>query len=168
MFTDFVLKVKCTIFWLNRGLMVYLDFYAPDFPKSTSKYFLQPSTFSLKHPIFVAILVKNHQIMKNTFGNSKIWKLSQQYIYQNFRWLSNSKVFSLKTLNPQAPRSMLSNYFGKKHVLRDTFGEIWHIQIQIYPQTPIEPRYGAFYLTNKVSAHGLGLLVQLSWRVAPP
>ena len=66
MFTDFVLKVKCTIFWLNRGLMVYLDLYAPDFPKSTSKYFLQPSTFNLKHPIFVAILVKNHQIMKKT------------------------------------------------------------------------------------------------------
>ena len=58
--------------------MVYLDLYVPDFPKSTSKYFLQPSTFSLKHPISMAILVKNHQIMKkNTFGNSKIWKLSQ-------------------------------------------------------------------------------------------
>ena len=71
-------------------------------------------------------------------------------------------------MNPQithcceAPRSMLSNYFGKKQVLRGTFGEIWRIQIQIYPQTSIEPRYGAFYLTNEVSAHGLGLLVQLS------
>ena len=77
-------------------------------------------------------------------------------------------------MNPQkkhcceAPRSMLSNYFGKKQVLRGTFGEIWRIQILIYPQTSIEPRYGAFYLTNEVSAHGLGLLVQLSWRVAPP
>ena len=60
------------------------------------------------------------------------------------------------------PRSMLSNYFGKKQVLRGTFGEIWRIQIQIYPQTFIEPRYGSFYLTNKVSAHGLGLLVQLN------
>ena len=47
MFTYFVLKVKCTIFWLNRGLMVYLDLYALDFPKSTSKYFLQPSTSPL-------------------------------------------------------------------------------------------------------------------------
>ena len=62
----------------------------------------------------------------------------------------------------EAPRYMLSNYFGKKQVLRGTFGEIWRIQIQIYPQTPIEPRYGAFYLTNEVSVHGLGLLVQLS------
>ena len=57
---------------------------------------------------------------------------------------------------------MLSNYFDKKQVLRGTFEEIWRIQIQIYPQTSIEPKYGAFYLTNKVSAHGLGLLVQLS------
>ena len=57
---------------------------------------------------------------------------------------------------------MLSNYFGKKQELRGTFGEIWHIQIQIYPQTSIEPKYGAFYLKNKVSAHGLVLLVQLS------
>ena len=40
MYTDFVLQVKCTIFWLNSGLMVYLDLYAPDFPKSTSKYLL--------------------------------------------------------------------------------------------------------------------------------
>ena len=63
---------------------------------------------------------------------------------------------------------MLSNYFGKEQVLKGTFGEIWRIQIQIYPQTSIEPRYGVFYLTNEVSEHGLGLLVQLSQRVAPP
>ena len=24
---DFVVQVKCTIFWLNRGLRVYLDLY---------------------------------------------------------------------------------------------------------------------------------------------
>ena len=78
------------------------------------------------------------------------------------------RIILLKTLHPkmlhccEAPRSMLSNYFGKKQVLRGTFGEIWRIQIQIYPQTSIEPRYGAFYLTNEVSVHGLGLLVQLS------
>ena len=57
---------------------------------------------------------------------------------------------------------------GYKIVLRGTFWKIWHIQIQIYPQTYIEPKYGAFYLKNKVSVHGLVLLVQLSWRVAPP
>ena len=50
----------------------------------------------------------------------------------------------------------------KKQVLRGTFGEIWRIQIQIYPQTSIESKDGAFYLKDKVSAHGLVLLVQLS------
>ena len=32
---DFVFQVKCTIFWLNRGLTVYLYLCEPDFPKST-------------------------------------------------------------------------------------------------------------------------------------
>ena len=67
----------------------------------------------------------------------------------------------------EAPRSMLSNYFSKKQVLRGTFGEIWRIQIQMYPKTYVELKYGAYYLKNKVSAHRLGLVVQLSWRVAP-
>ena len=40
-----------------------------------------------------------------------------------------------------------------KKVLRGTFWKIRHIQIQIYTQTYIEPKYGAFYLKNKVSAH---------------
>ena len=43
----------------------------------------------------------------------------------------------------------------KKEVLIGTFGEIWRIQIRMYPQTYIEPKYGAFNLKNKVSAHGL-------------
>ena len=47
---------------------------------------------------------------------------------------------------------MLSNYFGLKQVPRVTFGEIWRIQIQIYPQTSIEPQCGAFDLKNEVSA----------------
>ena len=68
----------------------------------------------------------------------------------------------------EAPRSMLSNYFGRKQVLRGTFKAIWRIHTQMYPQTSIEPKYGEFYLKNKVSAHGLVLLVQLNQRVAPP
>ena len=67
----------------------------------------------------------------------------------------------------EAPRSMLSNYFCKKQVLRGTFGEIWRIQIQIYHKKYVELKYRACYLKNKVSAHRLGLVVQLSWRVAP-
>ena len=61
----------------------------------------------------------------------------------------------------EAPRSMLSNYSGKKQVLRGTFGEIWGIQIQIYFTKYVELKYGACYLKNKVSAHRLGLVVQL-------
>ena len=75
------------------------------------------------------------------------------------------RVFLLKTLHPQsihcyeAPRSMLSNYFGKKHLFRGTFGKIWRIQIQMFPQTSFEPIYGAFTLKNKIIAHVLGLIV---------
>ena len=62
----------------------------------------------------------------------------------------------------EAPKSMLSNYFCTKQVLKGTFWKIRRIQIQIYPQIPIEPKYGAFYLNNKARVHGLVLLVQLS------
>ena len=56
---------------------------------------------------------------------------------------------------------MLSNYFCKKQVLRGTFGEIWRIQIQMYPKT--EFKNGASNKVKvKVSAHRLGLEVQLS------
>ena len=60
----------------------------------------------------------------------------------------------------EALKSKHSNYFGKKQ--EHTFWEIWHIQIQMYHQTFFEPKYRAFNLKNKVSAHGLGLIVQLS------
>ena len=56
---------------------------------------------------------------------------------------------------------MFAKYFGKNQVLKGTFWEIWRIQIQMYPQTPFEPKYGAFNLMNKVSAYGLRLVVQL-------
>ena len=70
---------------------------------------------------------------------------------------------AVKYLDP-----LLSNYFGKKQVVRGTFGASWRIQNQVYPQTSFEPKYGAFYLKNKISAHGLVLLFRMSWRVAPP
>ena len=69
----------------------------------------------------------------------------------------------MKHLNPS-----LLTILVKKQLLRDTLGDIWRIQIQMYPQTSYEPKYGAFTMKNKVSAHGLGLVVQLSFRVAPP
>ena len=60
----------------------------------------------------------------------------------------------------ESPWYMLSNYFGNNQVLRGNFVEIWHIQIQIYPQTSFEPKYCAFNLKRKVSFHGV-------WLVAP-
>ena len=44
--------------------------------------------------------------------------------------------------------------------MEGAFWKIQLIQIQIYPKTSIEAKYGAFYLRNKVSANGLVLLVQ--------
>ena len=87
---------------------------------------------------------------------------------------SSERLFKKKTLHPkiihcyEAPRSMLSKYFDKKQVLKSTFGEIWCIQIKFYPKPYVELKYGACILKNEVSAHRLGLVVQLSWRVAPP
>ena len=49
---DFVFKVKCTIFWLNIGLRVYLDLYRPDFPKSTCKYFIISCYFLVQNTLF--------------------------------------------------------------------------------------------------------------------
>ena len=36
---DFLIGIKCTIIWINRGLRVYFDMFAADFPNSTGKYF---------------------------------------------------------------------------------------------------------------------------------
>ena len=34
---SFTIEVKCIIFWLNRGFMVYFDLYAPDKKKKKKK-----------------------------------------------------------------------------------------------------------------------------------
>ena len=103
-------------------------------------------------------------IVKNTFVIC-VWKNLNDWAAQN--------IFFFKSLHPkmiqcyEAHRSMLSNYFYKNQVVRGTFEEIWRIQIQMYPKTYVELRYGACNLKNEFSAHRLGLVVQLSWRVAP-
>ena len=73
--------------------------------------------------------------------------------------------FSLKRLQQGVFTKKL---LGCKTYLRGNFWEIQGIQIQIYPQNSIEPKYGAFYLKNKVSVPLQSLLVQLSLRVTPP
>ena len=52
------------MFWLNRDLGVYLVLYVPDFPKSTYKYFLYPSTFKSETPVVKAFFVKNKKTKK--------------------------------------------------------------------------------------------------------
>ena len=69
------------------------------------------------------------------------------------------RINILKTLHSkminfyEALKSKLSNYFGKKGVLTDIFGRVLCIQIQMYPQTSLEPKYGEFNSKNIVSAH---------------
>ena len=58
---------------------------------------------------------------------------------------------------------MLYNNIGNKQELRGTFGANWHIYTQMYNQNSFEPKYGAFYLNNKVSAHVLVLLMKRSY-----
>ena len=50
----------------------------------------------------------------------------------------------------------------QKKDLEVLFIKIGNVHIQIYSQTPIEAKYGAFYLNNEVRVHGLVLLVQQS------
>ena len=76
MVADFVIVVKCTIFWLNRGLMGYLDFYVPDFPKSISNYFFSsPKCFSrtkvkkvIQGTFFINLAHTNQNIQSNLYG----------------------------------------------------------------------------------------------------
>ena len=49
---DFIVELKSNTFWLNRGFKVYLDLYAPNFPKSDHKYLFGPSTFFAKNTLF--------------------------------------------------------------------------------------------------------------------
>ena len=159
--TDFVLQVKCTIFWLNIRLRVYLDLHVPDFPKSNSKYFFFIlALFSLKHPILEAFLLKTPKSCKKQFGPKKVenivknkfviwvWKSFNSWAAQN-NYLKKKhciqKLYiAVKHLDP-----CFLTTFCKKQVLRGTFGEIWRIQIQIYPKTYVGLKYGACNLQTK-------------------
>ena len=78
---------------------------SPKVPRST---FYSLVLFSLKHPIFVAILVKNHQIMKktllatakyenlvsNTFTKNLDDRAAQNYSFENFESANNTLLQS--------------------------------------------------------------------------
>ena len=84
MCTDFVCQGKCTISWLNRGLRVYLDSDAPDFPKSTSKYLL-----------FTKVVRKH-----GSRCFTAICYLWSQSFYKELFWAAqSSKLFKIYMLN---------------------------------------------------------------------
>ena len=96
------------------------------------------------------------------------------YFCLSFPFFSVAKI-DLKLFGWLFTQKFLHNrvFWNKKYkeikkVFRDTFWKIRHIQIQKYPQTSNQPKYGAFSLRNEFSARGLVLLFQLSCRVAPP
>ena len=54
-------------------------------------------------------------------------------------------MFRVFLLTKTPPKEGVLNYkkvIGYKKYLEVLFLKIWHIQIQIYPQTYIEPKYG--------------------------
>ena len=66
--------------------------------------------------------MKTWSIIHITYKFGKVWMIEQlkKILFNNFE---------SETHCCEAPRFMLSNYFGKKQVLIGTFGEIWRIQI---------------------------------------
>ena len=123
------------------------------------------------------LLLKHLKRIKTDFGPKKMVNLVKNtfviWVWKSFsHWAAQNSYLkkhcirkwniAVKHLDP----CFLTTFVKK--VLRGTFGEIWRIQIQIYLKTNVELKYGACYLKNKVRAHRLGLVVQLSWRVAPP
>ena len=110
--------------------------------------------------------------MKTYLGHNKKWNqvnnIFIKWVRKNMNdWAAQNKSFKKYDFQKfYIAVKHLDLYFltFKKKVLMCTFREMWCIQIQMYPKTFIEPKYGAFNLRNKVSSHGLGLLLQLCWR----
>ena len=73
---DFVLQVKCTIFWLNRCLRVYLDLYAPDFQKI---------------PLITKV-VRKHEVKRYSKLNFWFWESTLKNEKWNMPILPNSLI----------------------------------------------------------------------------
>ena len=104
MCTDFVCQVKYTISWLNRDLRVYLDLYAPDFPKSTSKYLL-----------FTKVVRKH--VSRCFTQVCHLW--IQSFLKQWFWTAQSSKFFKIYMLN------VLLTKFSYFVVAKSVFFMIW-------------------------------------------
>ena len=63
-----------------------------------------------------------------------------------------SGIFSKKVpkSTKKVPKVLKENLITKLKVISGTFWKICRIQIKIYPQTSIVPKYDAFYSNNEV------------------
>ena len=68
----------------------------------------------------------------------------------SFCWVPFGYFFYIpENIRPRKMKTWREKKSFNIQVLLGTFREIWHIQIQMYPQTFIEPTYGAFNLKKK-------------------
>ena len=92
---DFVVEVKCTIFWLNKGLRLYFDLFAPDFPKSTSKYLFCTEVFT-KHGFRCFTVMCNFRrqcFLEELFWAAKSFILFQTYVVNVILTFFNNNKF---------------------------------------------------------------------------
>ena len=96
---EFISWVKCTIFWLNRGLMVYFDMYLPDFEEE-KKYLKVVFTLELEKVLwwkqvlagnfFENMTYTNQKISSNLYGVKQKWCIlvQQQSQRPHFRFIT--------------------------------------------------------------------------------
>ena len=141
--TDFIVQVKSTIFWLDRGLRVYLDCLRRIFQKVPLSTFLTSVHFQSKTPYFGSVLAESHpnHVKPNVATTTKmvintviilVWQSLNDEAAQNN---SSNKYWiqKLHTIVKQLFPCFLTTFVKKKQVLGGSFWKIWRIQIQINP-----------------------------------
>ena len=142
--TDFVCQVKCTIFWLKRGLNVHLNLFLPDFSKSTFEYLLFTKVIR-KHGSrrFTAInFLLDAMFLNRIILSCLIFETFATWYYKCFCLFRFSIIFWPKWFFHDLSDFLTQNAckikcFGLKStrlqkVLRGTFWKVRHIHIQIY------------------------------------
>ena len=152
MHCDFSVRVKCTIFGLNRGLRVHFDLYVQDFFKIMSKYFLSIKVgrrHGFRWYTTMGPLCKKKSFLENVAHTFHTPLLSQNMI--NFASRTKSACIDI------FEHKGLKRTREKKKSLSGIFWKIWHIPIKKYPPIFIEQTNGAFCLNNQVSVHRFSL-----------
>ena len=101
-------------------------------------------------------------LRKDMYTHSAGPKVSKQVTKQACWACCMRKYFTLKKKLDRIFFTTTKKSTEAKNVLNCTFWKIRRIPNQIYPQTPVEPKYGAFYLNNEGRLHSIFLLAQLS------